>query len=255
MTLWVDTLGRGPDLVLLHGWGMHSAVWVEIAPRLAQRFRLHLVDLPGHGRSAATDDFSLPALASAILERIPTGTAALLGWSLGALVAQQIALTAPGRVRMLVLMSATPCFMQRQDWTAGMTPSLVDEFSALAACDARATLRRFVSIVALGSVEPKSQARRLRALLDERPHASAPALEAGMKILRDSDLRRVVAGLHMPACVIHGARDVVVPAPAGRWLAQSLPAARLHLLDQAGHAPMLSHAERIATIVIEEADG
>lgn len=251
----IDTLGRGPDLVLLHGWGMHSSVWGELASRLAGRFRVHLVDLPGHGHSPATDDFTLPSLATLIAEHMPAGAVALVGWSLGALVAQEVALTAPDRVRMLALVSATPCFMQRHDWTAAMARSLVEEFSAQAARDAVATLRRFVSLAALGATEPKLQAGRLRALLDQRPHASARTLEAGMEILRSTDLRPRIAALTMPASVIHGAGDVIVPAAAGRWLAQTLPAAQFHLLEGSGHVPFLSHAEQIATILNGGVDG
>ena len=45
--------GGSPDLVLLHGWAMHSGVWRGVRDRLAEHFRLHLVDLPGHGLSPA----------------------------------------------------------------------------------------------------------------------------------------------------------------------------------------------------------
>ena len=51
--LQVDVQGHGPDLVMLHGWGMHSAVWSDWADALASEFRVHCVDLPGHGNSLA----------------------------------------------------------------------------------------------------------------------------------------------------------------------------------------------------------
>ena len=47
----ITVRGQGPDLVMLHGWSMHSAVWHDLADALASRFTLHLVDLPGHGQS------------------------------------------------------------------------------------------------------------------------------------------------------------------------------------------------------------
>jgi len=56
--LHVETFGSGPDLVLLHGWGMHGGVWGDFALRLAERYRVHVIDLPGHGFSAA---FSAPS--------------------------------------------------------------------------------------------------------------------------------------------------------------------------------------------------
>ena len=53
MDLNVKVAGNGPDLVLLHGWGMNADVWDETAEQLSQQFRVHSVDLPGHGRSPA----------------------------------------------------------------------------------------------------------------------------------------------------------------------------------------------------------
>ncbi|MDX1266111.1 MAG: alpha/beta fold hydrolase, partial [Oceanisphaera sp.] len=53
MSVYVERRGRGPDLVLLHGWGMNGAVWQGLAPRLEADFRLHLVDLPVFGHSRA----------------------------------------------------------------------------------------------------------------------------------------------------------------------------------------------------------
>ena len=110
-------------------------------------------------------------------------------------------------------------------------------------------MQRFLSLVALGSPEPRTQAIQLRKMLDERPHVSAETLQAAMRILQETDLRPMIAELHVSACVIHGAGDAVVPTRAARWLAQSLSAASFHLLEGAGHAPFLSHAEKIASLV------
>ena len=57
MTLYIESRGRGPDLVLLHGWGLHGGVFERVAANLEADFCLHLVDLPGHG---ASRDAKLP---------------------------------------------------------------------------------------------------------------------------------------------------------------------------------------------------
>ncbi len=51
--LHVEVTGSGAPLVLLHGWGMHGGVWTDVAAQLAQDFRVHSVDLPGHGAERA----------------------------------------------------------------------------------------------------------------------------------------------------------------------------------------------------------
>ena len=50
--MFIKQMGQGPDLVMLHGWSMHSGVWQPLAELLAKQFTLHLIDLPGHGQSA-----------------------------------------------------------------------------------------------------------------------------------------------------------------------------------------------------------
>jgi pimeloyl-[acyl-carrier protein] methyl ester esterase len=49
MSVRVECVGRGRPLVMLHGWAMHSGLWFPLLPRLIERYRMHLVDLPGHG--------------------------------------------------------------------------------------------------------------------------------------------------------------------------------------------------------------
>ena len=68
MSLHVDRSGSGADLVLLHGWGLHSGAWDEVAPLLARRFRVHAIDLPGHGLSAAMPGASFEEAAEAVAE-------------------------------------------------------------------------------------------------------------------------------------------------------------------------------------------
>ena len=60
MRLHVESRGAGPDLVLLHGWAMHGGIWGDAGEQLGRRFRLHLVDLLGHGYSPACKGCTLP---------------------------------------------------------------------------------------------------------------------------------------------------------------------------------------------------
>ncbi|NNG13616.1 MAG: alpha/beta fold hydrolase, partial [Gammaproteobacteria bacterium] len=69
MKLYSETIGHGPDLVLLHGWGAHSGVWAGMREALAENFSVTCIDLPGHGRSPYDQSAmaSLPSLAEAVL--------------------------------------------------------------------------------------------------------------------------------------------------------------------------------------------
>ena len=70
MTLYVEQMGQGPDLVMVHGWGMNGAVFDAVGSELAQHFRVHILDLPGYGLSPEPVT-TLEALLDALLSVLP----------------------------------------------------------------------------------------------------------------------------------------------------------------------------------------
>lgn len=246
--LKVQTSGIGPDIALIHGWGLHSGIWEPVAAALAARFRVHCIDLPGHGASAALTDNSWDGWVAALAEAVPEG-ATVVAWSLGAQVAMALAAGDATPVRRLVLVSATPCFVQRPGWPCAMAPAVLDGFAASLAEDWEATLRRFLALQARGGDAAREVLATLRPKLFERGRPSVPALESGLRFLRENDLRGVVHGVAQRTLLIHGTHDTLSHPDAARWLAANIPGARLSMLEHAGHAPFLSHpAEFLAAL-------
>lgn len=241
-TLYHHTVGTGPDLVLVHGWGMHSGIWQEVVASLQRRYRVTLLDLPGHGYSrTVTAGPGLADLSAAVCAVTPP-RAAWVGWSLGGLVAQHLALTAPERVTRLVLVSTTPCFMQRPDWPYGIAPLVLRRFAEELRQDYRAVLQRFIALETYGSARASAQLRQLKALLFQRGDPDQIALEQGLRILETADLRAEVSRIAHPTLLLMGQRDQLTPAAAGQVLRDWLPHAQSHCFAHAGHAPFLSHA-------------
>ncbi|WP_289286554.1 alpha/beta fold hydrolase, partial [Methylophaga sp. UBA3991] len=68
----INSIGHGPDLVLVHGWSMHSGVWSPLLELFSEHFCCHLVDLPGHGQSDWHEgDFELSTLLAKLAEALP----------------------------------------------------------------------------------------------------------------------------------------------------------------------------------------
>jgi len=244
----VDTRGSGPDLVLLHGWAMHSGVFATLSERLAQNFTLHLVDLPGHGHSAHSPvPLELEAVADNLARRLPR--AAWLGWSLGGLFALQVAQRHPERVRALVMLCAPPRFMRGEDWPQGMEASVFRDFAGGLARDYRATIDRFLVLEAQGSEHAKEELALLRAQVFCAGEPRPEALSEGLALLRNTDLRAALPQLSMPSLWIAGRRDRLVRAQALELAAQAAPQASYQRIDGAGHAPFRSHADEIAAAV------
>ena len=256
MSLYVETLGQGPPLALLHGWGLHGGIWHSVRAALAQRFTLHIIDLPGHGYSQHVEAASLAAVAHAVEAVLPQHCH-LCGWSFGGQVAMHIAATRPARINKLVLVSATPSFVQRDDWMPGMAASLLKDFAVRLKTDYRKTLLNFLSLQVLnvGDVRARALLRDLRDVLFERgePHPAALSLVLGM--LQENDLRTCVPHIDSPALLIHGERDTLTPRAAADWLAQHLPDALYAPFQGCGHAPFLSHPERFVATLGEFLDG
>lgn len=246
----IEARGSGPDLVLLHGWAMHCGVFATLAERLAAHFTLHLVDLPGHGRSVHSPlPLELDAVTDNLMRRLPR--AHWLGWSLGGLFALRMAQRHAARVRTLVMLCAPPRFMRGADWPQGMEPSVFHAFAGGLARDYRATIDRFLVLEAQGSDHGQSELALLRAQVFAQGEPAPGALEAGLALLRNTDLRAGLPALAMPSLWLAGRRDRLVMAQGLELAAQAAPHARYRRIDRAGHAPFLSHANEIAAEVLD----
>jgi pimeloyl-[acyl-carrier protein] methyl ester esterase len=254
MSLYVEIRGSGPPLVLLHGWAMHGGVFAPLAERLASRFTLHLIDLPGHGNSRdCTVPLRLESCVEAISGVVPR--APWCGWSLGGLIALHAAATRPDAVPALAMLCASPRFVRGEDWKFGVSAEIFRDFAQGLRNDYRGTLDRFVALEAFGSDHAKEEIRALRDDLFARGEPAANVLADGLELLETGDLRAALPGLTMPSLWIAGRRDRLVDPRAMREGAARAPNASMHVIEHAGHAPFLTHADEVATLLADFATG
>ena len=273
--------GHSSDLALIHGWGIGKAVWQPVIAALAQRFRVHLLDLPGYGTpehcmdkqsrpgqhehtAAGAADcnsvFDAPTsvsscempsfidTAAALADALPEGCI-LCGWSLGSQLAMQAAVLRPGHFSRLILVGSTPRFTQADDWPHAQTPALLDAFETAVGKDPGATLKRFIALLNQGDTQARAIARSLAHGLSAGKLPDAVTLVQGLGWLRDVDLRQKLAAIAVPTLMIHGENDPLMPLPAAQWLKDELPHARLESFAGAAHAPFLNDPERFAMLI------
>ena len=242
--------GDGSPLLLVHGLGYCREGWGSALPLLLEHFRVIRFDNRGVGDSdAPRGPYSVRMLAAdalAVLDAAEVERAHVLGVSLGGLVAQTLAVTAPDRVDKLVLVGSTPGGFHSHG-VPGPSLRLMTEAPAL---EREELLRRLV----LNALAPETASRRpelVEEILAYRrrraPHLSAWLSQAAAGAWFGLHGRR--EAISAPTLVLHGAGDAVMDPRNGELLAQGIPGAEHIVFADAGHLLFWEEPERFAAAV------
>lgn len=248
--LYTESRGQGPSLVLLHGWGLNSGVFEPISHKLADHFRVTLIDLPGFGRNATQmpDTYSLEELASIVGKHLPTKSI-LLGWSLGGLIAQKIAINGDQNLAALVLLASSPKFADDPEWK-GIKSNVLALFESQLEQDFSKTLNRFLAIQALGSESAKQDIRKIKDQVQHYPIPDEYALRYGLGLLSDTDLRNQLAKIQVPTYRLYGRLDSLVPHQIIDQVERLHPSEAVHVFAKASHGPFISHQDEFMTVLL-----
>jgi len=247
--VYSEIYGNGPPLVMLHGWAMHSGVWRDFALRLAQRYRVICLDLPGHGRSAMGGATDLDEICEVLMQAIPERSCHLLGWSLGGTLAMAMAERFPERVDKVVVLAGNPKFVQADDWP-GIKPDTLEAFADLLRSDVQQTLTRFLALQVNGLPHGKVLLTVLKQALQECPAAADAALAIGLQILKSADLRGFLLQNQVPIALIFGDKDTLIPVACATVLKRLNPRLQVSVLASAGHLPFLTHTDELVELIV-----
>ena len=247
--IWWQTRGEGNcHLVLLHGWGLNAEVWHCISEELSSHFTLHLVDLPGFGRSQGFGAMTLEEMADRVLDQAPE-KAIWLGWSLGGLVASQVALAHPGRVQALITVASSPCFNARDGWP-GIKPDVLAGFQQQLSEDFHRTVERFLALQTMGTETARQDARALKKTVLALPMPPVDVLNGGLEILKTVDLRESLTSLTVPFLRLYGYLDGLVPRKVVPLLDALWPESESLIFAKAAHAPFISHPDAFCQALV-----
>jgi len=251
ITLAATAHGQGPALLMIPGLGASRSVYAPIVPLLAERHRVIVFDPRGVGDSEITDGpYTMAQLANdaaCVLDAAAEQSAAVLGASMGGMVAQQMAVDHPERVDRLILACTGP-------GTPHAVPADREATRALLGKGAK-TPEEAYRIATTVLYTPRFQQehrdfveRQIRER-GRRP-VRARAFSAQYEAVRHHDVWDRLPELRMPVLVLHGGADVVMPPGNGEALAQRIPTARLVLLDGLGHLFFHEDPERAAREIL-----
>jgi pimeloyl-ACP methyl ester carboxylesterase len=254
-TLFYERGGSGEPLLLIMGMSGTHLTWGEPFPAALRRdFDVVVYDHRGIGKSSRVDaDFSITDLAddaAALLDALEWPTAHVVGISMGGMVAQELALRHPDRLRTLTL----GCTYAGGEGSALTAPEVGQRlFTAMSSGDRERALRVGWEVnVARGFAADEEQFAEFRRRALEVP-ANLPTIMRQMQAIQVHDTSARLEGIRVPTLVIHGTEDEMLPASNAEAIARRIPGARLELMEGIGHLFFWEEPDRSAALVREHA--
>lgn len=229
-------------LILLPGWGLGSAPLEPLAAALQgldERLRVEIEPLPAPG-SADPEDW-LDELDSNLPENCWLG-----GWSLGGMLAAELAARRGERCCGLLTLASNACFVARPDWPAAMPRATFAAFQADCASNADTCLKRFSLLCTQGAADARALARLLAA---GAPMITPSALAQGLELLAALDTRAALQAFRGPQLHLFAGADALVPAEAAGQLLALLPDVEIGLIEQASHAFVVERPHEVAAAI------
>lgn len=236
------TRGQGTPLMLVHGFPLNHTIWNETAALLEDAAQLILPDLPGHGQSPVVEPVSMDSMAdglAAILDALAIEKVVLAGQSMGGYVCLAFARRHPQRLAGLGLV----CTQAAADSPEKRLARLAQAEQTLA----EGNLRVAESMSTVLTNRPE-MAADLRRLMSTTP---AAGMAAAMRAMAErAEMSVFLPQISVPALVIAGLADAIIPVERAREMAASLPDARLVELAGVGHSPMMEAPQATAEALL-----
>ncbi|MBK5527181.1 alpha/beta fold hydrolase [Pseudomonas sp. TH06] len=226
-------------LILLPGWGLGVSPMEPLAAALQgldEHLNVDIEPLPELGSSDVQDWLDV------LDERIPQDVW-LAGWSLGGMLASELAARRGERCCGLLTLASNPSFVAHEQWPSAMPGETFDGFLAGCNADPRLTLKRFSLLCAQGAKDPRGLSRLL---LGAAPSVAPAALMAGLELLAQLDTREALQAFRGPQLHLFAGQDSLVPAEAAGELFALLPDIEIGLIEQASHAFLLEDPHGVA---------
>jgi len=249
-------------LVLLHGWGLNSAIWQSLIDKLPNSFtdvfNVVAIDLPGFGTKVdeTVSPYSLANICKVLSEEIPQ-PAIYLGWSLGGLVATEMALNYPNKVLGLITVASTPCFIEEESgktennaviWP-GIKSKVLESFHQQLQLDTKKTINNFLKIQTMGTQNIRQDIKQISALVFQHEMANKTTLAQSLMLLENSDYRANLKDINQPFLRLYGDMDSLLPKAVIDKINILVPTSDFYIFKQASHAPFISHSDDFKEIL------
>lgn len=251
-----DNLGTAnPNLTLIHGWGADNSAWQDWAIKsFSEKFTLHLIELPGFGCSpeisAKKPEEIESAWLKALANKLPSHTH-LMGWSLGGLLSQKLAMAYPQKIQSLICIASTPRFTQLDNWSNAVSPSLLADFVKAIGIEISSVLKQFWRLQLQGSDNARPLMKKLTKHMTPRKLPKRTGLTQGLTLLSALDNRQAIKTIEAPTLWVLGEFDPLIPKALAQDLILLQPQSEVSIMQGASHMPFFSHPNETAQIITQ----
>lgn len=243
--------GSGPPLLLIMGMSGTALHWGEsFLEPLRRDFDVIVYDHRGVGASSrlegAVTIAQLAEDAAGLLDALEIESAHVVGVSMGGMVAQELALAHPERVRTLTL----GCTYAGGEESTLTTPEVIQRLTkAMFSGDRERALRTAFEVNVSAAMADDAELYERSLAIDRQRAVAVPVVMAQMQACMAHDTSARLSELAMPTLVVHGTEDQMLPVENGRLIASRIPGSRLEIFDGAGHLFFWEQPERAAELV------
>ncbi|WDI78481.1 pimeloyl-ACP methyl ester esterase BioH [Candidatus Purcelliella pentastirinorum] len=242
--LHFKTIGKhNINLILIHGWGTDSKIWKKITPKLTKHFKLYLIDLPGYGKNIKLENINkIEEIINILYPYIPNNTV-IVGWSMGGIIATKIYLHNPTKIKGLILISTSPCFIKKKKWP-GIKLKTLKLFKINLKKNYKKTINIFHNSLLLNKKSKKNNI-----FIKKIPKKKI--LELGLKIIKNIDIRNELIKINIPVLNIYGEKDNIIPKKFIHKLNKLYLNNKSIIIPNTTHAPFISKPKIICKQIIK----
>ncbi len=246
-----DDVGHGIPLLLVHGFPVDRRVWRPQVPVLSRHCRVLALDLPGHGDSTPTGEYTMESLARLLegfLDTLGVERAVLLGYSMGGSVALEFSRTYPKRLYSLILYASRAVADSEEE---AVTREALAEVASLLESQPIVVEEVMLDLVsadaAIAAGGPVTEA--VREMVGDTPRLTFK--QGLLALARRPDYTPTLSSIPCPTLVVVGERDTVTPPAAAQDMVARIPGARLVVLPGAGHFANLDSPQEFNRTVLD----
>ena len=223
-----------PLLIILSGWSIKNYVWNKLKSLLDEDYKVIIMD---YNSAKSIDDIKKKVISIIEKESLPSVT--LLGWSLGSLIAQDIASDNLCSIEKIILISATSSFISRKKdgYSAGWNKRVLEKMKNKLTQNHDLVLHDFYkSMFSVNEIQEKYFLEFMNMYNEDKTATSIGTLILGLDYLIKKDLRDKITDIVVPTLLIHGEKDLICPLESTKYIHSKISHSKVNPIPDAGHA-------------------